>query len=173
MWPSSTGLKWDPISIANQLAFFHGSNVLEDFQKLELKPDETAIRLLSKQSYQLGYWERGIKKEIWYSIGRTCKGTREYSFLLTQVGILANIHVLLAPEPINGPANMESITQDTITAISKGIDRNLRTQQEDNIRPSMESRNMPLESLSLSECHGGKHAPFCQHMPKYDSTRYP
>lgn len=70
MWYSKTGLKWDPVSIVDLLALFHGSNVLSDFEDLEFEPGRTASDLLSDKHYRLGYWEKGVDREIWYGIGR-------------------------------------------------------------------------------------------------------
>jgi len=79
MWRASTGLKWDPVCIADMLALFHGSNVLSDFEELEQQPEKKALWLLCNKTYRLGYWEKGIGKEIWYGIGRAEPGSCEYS----------------------------------------------------------------------------------------------
>jgi hypothetical protein len=75
--PAKTGLKWDPIRIVDQLALFHESNVLEDFQELEDNPDQSSLHLLQDKTYRLGYWEKGVDRKIWYGIGRTERGKRE------------------------------------------------------------------------------------------------
>lgn len=75
LWSVETGLKWDVVSIVDVLALFHGSNVLQDFEALELRPLKSAFRILSKKSYRMGYWEKGSRKEIWYGIGRTNRGS--------------------------------------------------------------------------------------------------
>jgi hypothetical protein len=77
MWRAKTGLKWDPVRIVDMLALFHGSNVLADFEELECLPDMTAFSLLRDKTYRLGYWEKGIGREIWYGIGRANPGSGE------------------------------------------------------------------------------------------------
>ena len=37
-----TGLKWDPTTIADQIAMFHDLNALDDFRELETSPDALA-----------------------------------------------------------------------------------------------------------------------------------
>jgi hypothetical protein len=84
IWPSSTEPKWDPTCIVDQLAFFHGSNVLGDFEFLELNPDTTAQHILSGQTYRLGYWGKGVTRKIWYEIGRTNRGSRKPRFEISK-----------------------------------------------------------------------------------------
>ncbi|KAH0562632.1 hypothetical protein GP486_002683 [Trichoglossum hirsutum] len=62
LWNRSTGLKWDPVSIADQVALFHGSNVLNDFNGLELESSSAIQKALSEHKYRLGYWEKGTEK---------------------------------------------------------------------------------------------------------------
>lgn len=79
----STGLKWDPNSIADQLALFHGSNVIEDFDKGE--PVRKFRTLQSRnRTYRIGYWSVSSHDTallchnsdntevpyIWYGVGR-------------------------------------------------------------------------------------------------------
>ncbi|KUJ19266.1 uncharacterized protein LY89DRAFT_667247 [Mollisia scopiformis] len=72
MLTNKTGLKWDPVTIADQLALFHGSNALDEFEALEQLHRETAFDLLAERSFRLGYWERteGGRTTIWYGIGK-------------------------------------------------------------------------------------------------------
>jgi hypothetical protein len=77
MWRAKTGLKWDPVRIVDILALVHGSNVLSDFELLEHHPNRTAFELLEGKRYRIGYWERGINREIWYGIGRKNRGSCE------------------------------------------------------------------------------------------------
>jgi hypothetical protein len=66
LWNRPTGLKWDPVSLADQLALLYRSNVLEDINRA--KDDEVDL-LMSKGAYRIGYWWRGDK--VWYGIGRS------------------------------------------------------------------------------------------------------
>ncbi|ORY04972.1 hypothetical protein BCR34DRAFT_53491 [Clohesyomyces aquaticus] len=67
-----TGLKWDPTTIADQLALFHNSDalldlgVLEDTENAHLRKHSGKWRLPSKRfrplpmsRFRLGYWEKG------------------------------------------------------------------------------------------------------------------
>lgn len=49
-----TGLKWDPTSLADIIAIFHRSNILNDFQRSEI---EETVRRPAKD-LRLGYWRR-------------------------------------------------------------------------------------------------------------------
>lgn len=76
LWTHSTGLKWDPVTIADQVALFHGTNVFKDFEELELHPDEMAYKLLRTNEYRIGYWTKGVDEtNIVYGIGRATLGT--------------------------------------------------------------------------------------------------
>jgi hypothetical protein len=68
MTTNKTGLRWDPITIADQLALFHGSNILGVFRELEQYHNEKAFDLLAEHSFRLGYWKRP-NDTIWYGIG--------------------------------------------------------------------------------------------------------
>jgi hypothetical protein len=72
MVTNKTGLKWDPTTIADQLALFHGSNALGEFRALEQRHRETSFHLLANTSFRIGYWERrdGDESKIWYGIGK-------------------------------------------------------------------------------------------------------
>ncbi len=58
MTTNKTGLRWDPITIADQLALFHGSNILSIFRALEQQNSEKAFDLLAERWFRLGYWKR-------------------------------------------------------------------------------------------------------------------
>jgi hypothetical protein len=55
LWKRHTGLKYDPTTIADQLALFYDSNVLVDFtdREREFMEEET----IAHKTYRLGYWE--------------------------------------------------------------------------------------------------------------------
>lgn len=73
----STGLKWDPTTLADQIALFHGSNVLEDFACVERDYRRSSGWLLRDQQYRIGYWYKGARRDIWYGIGRAARGESE------------------------------------------------------------------------------------------------
>ncbi|KAI9770740.1 MAG: hypothetical protein M1840_002990 [Geoglossum simile] len=77
LWNRPTGLKWDPVSIADQVALFHGSNVLNDFNGLELGSWSAVRDALSERTYRLGYWEKGADRKVWYGIGRESNGEED------------------------------------------------------------------------------------------------
>ena len=70
LWSRCTGLKWDPVTIADHLALFHDSNVLDDFEILEKEPDQLSRKLLADKEYRIGYWEKGKEHRLVYGIGR-------------------------------------------------------------------------------------------------------
>lgn len=63
-----TGLMWDPTSLADILALFHRSNIMNDFEGLEVTTAEDAERV--SKSYRLGYWTTSNQREeTFYAIG--------------------------------------------------------------------------------------------------------
>lgn len=79
MTTNKTGLKWDPVTIADQLAFFHGSNALTEFRALEQYHRERAFDLLAERSFRLGYWRRS-NNTIWYGIGTVTPSSSKSPF---------------------------------------------------------------------------------------------
>jgi hypothetical protein len=77
MITSKTGLKWDPTTLADQLALFHGSNALGEFRALEQLHRERAFDLLAESSFSLGYWKSSKegKTRTWYGIGKVMSAT--------------------------------------------------------------------------------------------------
>lgn len=74
MWPSYTGLKWDPSPIAAQISLIHGSNVARAFQGLETCSHIGVDRHLATLGHdhgiaRLGYWQdTADKTNIFYGI---------------------------------------------------------------------------------------------------------
>jgi len=87
-WSRSSGLRWDPVSLADYFALFARCNALNSFDKLEqdwgigkfvLKNKHGAARLISSQTtscFRIGYWvsrtrtqAQDLKSEIVYGIG--------------------------------------------------------------------------------------------------------
>lgn len=72
-----TGLKWDPVSIADIFVLFHQSNILSDFDSLEVKSDQ---KELIPKTYKLGYWMMSnIPNEAFYGVGEDHAPVRRYS----------------------------------------------------------------------------------------------
>ncbi|EXJ62270.1 hypothetical protein A1O7_02703 [Cladophialophora yegresii CBS 114405] len=71
----STGLRWDPITIADYCALFAGCNVAGYFSALELLHNRTAKHVLSTNHlFRLGYWKKETprsRESIVYGIGTT------------------------------------------------------------------------------------------------------
>lgn len=66
--PRQTGLKWDPVSIADILSLFHRSNFLSDFARSEMHT--SLIRPHTAKHLRLGYWNASKRaSEPFYGIG--------------------------------------------------------------------------------------------------------
>jgi hypothetical protein len=68
----STGLKWDPVSIADFISLFAKCNALKYFEPLELQHETKAKQAMSMdQRFRLGYWEKRSvdSSETVYGIG--------------------------------------------------------------------------------------------------------
>lgn len=66
--PRQTGLKWDPVSLADILSLFHQSNFLSDFERSEMQT--SLIRQTTAKHLRLGYWNTSKRaSEAFYGIG--------------------------------------------------------------------------------------------------------
>ena len=74
----STGLKWDPVSIADFVSLFAQCNALKYFEPLELRHETKAKEAMSTEQYfRIGYWEKHTREkhtrdsppEVVYGIG--------------------------------------------------------------------------------------------------------
>ncbi|MCJ1470265.1 hypothetical protein MMC07_008910 [Pseudocyphellaria aurata] len=73
-----TGLKWDPVSLADILVLFHRSNMLGDFEGSEIPSARDGQR--ASKSYRLGYWKTTNRpNEIFYAIAEEHALARQYS----------------------------------------------------------------------------------------------
>lgn len=73
-----TGLKWDPVSLADILVLFHRSNILSDFDGSEIPSARDRQR--ASKTYRLGYWKTSNRpNEIFYAIGEDHALVRRYS----------------------------------------------------------------------------------------------
>ncbi len=70
---TSTGLKWDPVSIADFISLFAKCNALKYFEPLELRHETKAKQAMSMdQRFRLGYWVKRSEDsppEVVYGIG--------------------------------------------------------------------------------------------------------
>ncbi|KAF4963897.1 hypothetical protein FSARC_8150 [Fusarium sarcochroum] len=66
-WRAITGLRWDPVSIADQLALFRHSNFLEEFAGTCFGYTQRILHSMGKQKLRLGYWKRG--PHYWHGFG--------------------------------------------------------------------------------------------------------
>jgi hypothetical protein len=57
-WNKQTGLRWDPVSIADTIALFASCNAMTDFAPLELEPKTPAAQAesLRRRRFRIGYW---------------------------------------------------------------------------------------------------------------------
>lgn len=96
--PRQTGLKWDPVSLADILSLFHRSNFLSDFARSEMHTSTT--RQQTAKQLRLGYWNTSNStSEAFYGIGE--ENAPVPRFLLAQGKIAPNTnHDLEAQEPL-------------------------------------------------------------------------
>ena len=73
-----TGLKWDPISLADILTLFHRANFLSDFERSEIA--DSPHRRAPLKHLRLGYWMTSRHtNEVLYGIGEENVPVRRYS----------------------------------------------------------------------------------------------
>jgi uncharacterized membrane protein len=77
----STGLIWDPRSLADIIALLPRSNSLDEYQDTEGLPGKRELRIkLAVSSARLGYWRTNdALQEIFYCIGEEGAPTRRYT----------------------------------------------------------------------------------------------
>ena len=74
----TTGLKWDPISMADILTLFHRANFLSDFERSEIA--DSPLRQSPLKHLRLGYWMTSRHtNEVLYGIGEENVPVRRYS----------------------------------------------------------------------------------------------
>lgn len=72
-----TGLRWDPVSLADILVLFNRSNILSDFEGLEIVDPKGKKR--TPKSYRLGYWTTSDQEnEIFHGIGEDQAAVQRY-----------------------------------------------------------------------------------------------
>lgn len=73
-----TGLKWDPVSLADIFALFSRSNILYDFEGSEIPSSKDGPQ--AAKTYRLGYWTTSKRpSEVFYAIGEENARVRRYS----------------------------------------------------------------------------------------------
>jgi len=72
-----TGLKWDPVSLADLLTIVHSSNFLSDFERSEVVGRHSPY--FSAKYLKLGYWQTSRQHEAFYGIGEENVPTKRYS----------------------------------------------------------------------------------------------
>ena len=73
-----TGLKWDPVSLADILTFLHRSNFLGDFEQSEA--GQSRGNEYGQKNYRLGYWTTSRRPtEMFYGLGEENAPVRRYS----------------------------------------------------------------------------------------------
>ncbi|PVH79235.1 hypothetical protein DL98DRAFT_632908 [Cadophora sp. DSE1049] len=67
----STGLRWDPVSLADHLVLFRHSNFLKLFEGTDMATRESMFEGLKNIPLKLGYWERieGNTISYWHGFG--------------------------------------------------------------------------------------------------------
>jgi Protein of unknown function (DUF3433) len=65
----TTGLRWDPVSIADHLVLFHHSNFLAEFEGTETASRDRMYERFRHGRFRLGYWSRG-SKGFWHGFGQ-------------------------------------------------------------------------------------------------------
>lgn len=63
-----TGLRWDPVSIADHLMLFRHSNILNYFEGTDLAERDSMFEALKRLRLRLGYWIRE-NGDIWHGFG--------------------------------------------------------------------------------------------------------
>lgn len=95
--PSETGLKWDPVSLADILSLFHRSNFLSDFAQSEMHTSSTGQP--TAKHLRLGYWNTSKRaSEAFYGIGEENAPVPRYSLEKGRMAPLTN-YDLEAQEP--------------------------------------------------------------------------
>ena len=91
---STTGLKWDPVSIADILVLFHRANFLYDFQRSEVNGRNSPY--FSATYLRLGYWQTSKHSDAFYGIGKENVPTQRHSMdrgKMTPVTDLSNVDI--------------------------------------------------------------------------------
>ncbi|KAF2817476.1 uncharacterized protein BDZ99DRAFT_374636 [Mytilinidion resinicola] len=76
----TTGLKWDPRSIADIIALLERSNIMNDYSGSETFVEDEFRQRLGNRTDRIGYWHTSKRtNDIFYGIGEEGGATRRYS----------------------------------------------------------------------------------------------
>lgn len=81
LWRTSTGLKWDPRSLADIIALLERANIMSDYTGSETFKKKIQFKqLLWNRTDRLGYWHTSRRpQDIFYGLGEEGAATRRYS----------------------------------------------------------------------------------------------
>lgn len=81
LW-GSTGLMWDPTSLADVVSIIQRSNILHGYEQTEIAP--SVGKLLEPRVLRLGYWKLSCKPQIFYGIAEVDAPVRSPSLHQTE-----------------------------------------------------------------------------------------
>ena len=104
-----TGLKWDPVCLADILSLFHRANFLSDFQRSEI--EGSPLQNFPAKHLRLGYWmTSNHTNEAFYGIGEENVPVRRYSLERGKMRAVTD----LSKFDLEGQRPKESSTFDTM-----------------------------------------------------------
>ncbi|KAG4428122.1 hypothetical protein IFR05_016396 [Cadophora sp. M221] len=88
----STGLRWDPVSLADHLVLFRHSNFMRFFEGTDMASRDSMSNVLGGLPLRLGYWIRvdGTSSTYWHGFGMLERGINELESR-TQPGAVRNV----------------------------------------------------------------------------------
>ena len=105
-----SGLKWDPVSLADLLVIFRQSNILNEFETSEIDP--SILRRQRPKSLRLGYWKTSRRDaETFYCIGDENMPIHRFSL---ERGKMQPIQGQSSWPPISDPQPQKSMTVNTL-----------------------------------------------------------
>ncbi|GJD05313.1 phosphoribosylaminoimidazole-succinocarboxamide synthase [Colletotrichum higginsianum] len=73
LWKRPTGLRWDPVSIADILVLFRHCNFVNNFEGSSIADRQSMIQELGDTRLHLGYWRRE-NGDFWHGFGTDASG---------------------------------------------------------------------------------------------------
>ena len=120
LWELPTGLRWDPVSIADHLVLFHHSNFLAEFEGMETSSRDRLYERFRSGRFRLGYWQRG-SLGVWHGFGKVKNGLHGMTSDPAIASHLTVAEVSLESIQMNDfNSNPNSIANVPIIAISQG-----------------------------------------------------
>ncbi|WQF76736.1 hypothetical protein CDEST_01750 [Colletotrichum destructivum] len=80
LWKRPTGLRWDPVSIADILVLFRHCNFLNNFEGSSIADRQSMIQQLGDIRLHLRYWKRE-NGDFWHGFGTVASDTRKISMI--------------------------------------------------------------------------------------------